>query len=429
MKLKQRFIGVSAILIIVLLLIVQECDALKGGSSRKSSSGRKSSGSGSSSGTSGGNSGGSWWSRVTGGSSSSSASKVGSSSTSHQNKKPEPSAPRYEEKKPIGWNVPGSNPGAPPAYSNTHTRGLSNPSVQNAPPYSKNSPPGHQTIQSNNNPNQYQGLNYPRNTGQLAGAPMQPNNQYQGLNYPRNTGQQYSGYPGSPGGYPSQGGHYPGMNYGAGGGYPAHSAYPSYSGYSPASSGYFASGYPIGNNNYGRSSSGSTLTNALLAGTVGLGLYNAIRPYPSYSGGGSGGYGGYGSAGGTVHNHYYNNQVAGASPNVAQTPVQAVPSNQNTNAVQTPLAQMPQTSLANNTASDPTAALVTPPPPTLAPNDKISDLDCVYVNIQCTTHAMLTFGCFLVCFTSFTTKLCFISISKKNQSFSLRYKQHKHWEL
>lgn len=382
MRFKPRLFGLCAILIISLVLIVQECDALKGGSSRKSSSGRGSSGRGSSTSNSGGNS---WLSRVTGGgSSSSSASKASSSSATNNKKMPEPSAPRYEEKKPIGWNVPGiNNPGAPPAYSNTHTKGLSNPNLQNPPPYSKNSPPGHQTIQSNNNPIQNQGLNYPRNVGQQsAGYPVQSNmqNQYQGLNYPRNTGQQYSGqqysgYPGSS--YPNQGGHYSGVNY-AGGGYSGHSGYSGYPSYNAAPSAYFASGYPIGNSNYGRSSSGNTLTNALLAGTVGLGLYNAIRPYPSYSGGS------YGGGGSTVHHHYYNNQAAGANPNSVQTPAQApapaqaIPSDQNTNAVQTPLAPMPQIPLANNSSSDPTAALVTPPPPTLAPNEKITDLDCVY---------------------------------------------------
>lgn len=415
MILKQRLLIVCTISVI-LLLIVQHCDAARSSSSRKSTSGRgSSSGRGTSTGSSG-NSGssGSWWSRVTGGgsSSSSSASKVSSSATQ---KKPEPSAPRYEEKKHIGWNVQGvnNNPGAPPPYSNTHTKGLSNPNLQNAPPYSKNNPPGHQTIQSNHNPNQqspgypvqsnvqgqYPGINYQKNVGQQsAGYPVQSNvqGQYPGINYPRNVGQQQSGYPGGAyqgghypnqgGYYPNQGGHYSGMNYGGG-------SYPGYSGYSPAApNGYFASGYPVtilsGNN--GRSGSGSTLTNALLAGTVGLGLYNAIRPYPSYAGSSYGSYGGGGLAGGgsTVHNHYYNSQAPGSNTNPAQAPVQnnaqapvqAAPSNQNTNAVQTPLAPMPDQAgvpLANN-AADPTNALVTPPPPALAPNDKITDLDCVY---------------------------------------------------
>ncbi|XP_037047777.1 uncharacterized transmembrane protein DDB_G0289901-like isoform X2 [Bradysia coprophila] len=410
MIVKQRRLIVCTISIIF-LLIVQHCDAARSSGSRKSSSGRGStSGRGTSTGNSG-NSGssGSWWSRVTGGGSSSSSSKVSSSATQ---KKPEPSAPRYEEKKPIGWNVQGvnNNPGAPPPYSNTHTKGLSNPSLQNAPPYSKNSPPGHQTIQSNNNPNQYQGLNYPRNTGQQsAGYPVQSNvqGQYPGINYPKNAGQQQSGYPGgayqgghypnqgghypnqggyypNQGGYhPNQGGHYSGMNYGGG-------AYPGYSGYSPAApNGYFASGYPVGivSGNSGRSGSGSTLTNALLAGTVGLGLYNAIRPYPSYSGSNYGGYGGGAGGGSTIHNHYYNNQAPGSNPNSAQAPVQApaqapaqaTPSNQNTNVDQTPLAPMPGQAgipLANNNSADPANALVTPPPPALAINEKITNLDC-----------------------------------------------------
>lgn len=458
MKFKHRILCVCTISIIILVLIINECDAARGSSSRKTSSGRKSSSSGSGSSSSG--SSGSWWSKTFGGgSSSSSASKPSSSSNTH--KKPEPSAPRYEEKKPVGWNVQGSNPGAgsaysnthkkppepsaprlddkkpigwnvpnnnpgaPPAYSNTNTRGLSNPGVQNAPPYSKNSPPGHQTIQSNYNPSQYQGLNtgqqhsaypaqsnynpsqyqglnYPRNTGQQHSAyPAQSNynpSQYQGLNYPRNTGPQYSG-----GSYPGQGGHYPGMNYGGGGGgYYGGGGYGGYSGHNPVQSGYFASGYPITNNYYTKpGGSSNTLTNTLLAGSLGLGLYNALRPYPSYSSGYSGysgypgvTYGGVGGNGGgsTVHHHYYNNQTPGANPNPgvdtnsnpalnpvqAPAPAQAVPSNQNTNGLQTPLAPMPQVPLSSNSTSDPANALVPPPPPALVPDDKISDLDCVY---------------------------------------------------